>query len=177
MAKKVTYNDVLACPMHQSIYIFVRHLLNTDGYFEISKVIEKTSCGAVQNAIRWDYIVRMVQEGRTVSEEPEAMERELEKLTLIPLAEPFFKTKPKHRSLELLQRFIAQGYGKRTAGYGVLGILEGRIAVKIRDNKEAQIVGQSQALAKLNEDLETQGLIALDSPEHRLEITHTTELH
>jgi hypothetical protein len=81
-----------------------RHLKGT-GCFSKEEVITETNMAGVENAIRWDYI-------------REFLSTELG--PLVPVVSRFFKTRPGYSHALNPEKFVAQGYGKKTAGFALV---------------------------------------------------------
>ena len=110
VSKWMPYEAVKECEIHMKLKREAEEWLDAFGFFEVEEVIEKTGFKLVSPAVRWDYIVRWIEEGQPYF--------------LIPVAASFFPKTRKEKAFKreneptaVPEKYIATGYGKRTAGY------------------------------------------------------------
>ena len=166
------YNEVLvACETA---------LLNS-GQFHKREIMKGCHNEAFTEVIRWDWVVKKIEAGHRM---PGG------EVHLIPVAESFFKAKSsKEKAAMLLDesdpaytkdssfpgKFVAQGYGKRTAGWVLGTFAGGRFAlykVKVSLN---QVKGRADNARKLGRSVAKQ-LIAAGTPDKAAEIMRTAGL-
>ncbi len=95
-----------ACKVHQEVVgVAVEHM-NTRGSFSKDEVLAETGFTGVADSIRWDYV-------------REAIERELGVHT-VPVVSRFFSKRPGFSKELSPEKFVASGYGKKTAGFAAV---------------------------------------------------------
>lgn len=105
------------CPIHKAVLQKARdHLVEKGGWFSKEEIIEELLFGAIEDAIRWDYIADFI--------------REEDGVELIPMAERFFKRSKSEYRINSPEKFMAMGHGKKTAGYALLSVDGGVYALK-----------------------------------------------
>jgi len=108
MSKFLRKEAARKCLIHKAVRIEAALRLEQLGAFEKSAVLEALGFDAVADAIRWDYIRDFLQED--------------EGCELVPVVSLFFKSptakERKKSPLDLMpERYIAMGFGKKTAGF------------------------------------------------------------
>jgi hypothetical protein len=96
----------LRCPIHQGIKNEASNLLAHSGCFSKEEVLKALNFEAVSDAIRWDYIREFIQDDQGCE--------------LVPLAASYFTRHPKVEEHVNPAKFLAQGHGKKTAGYAAV---------------------------------------------------------
>jgi hypothetical protein len=119
------------CPVHMAVLETASRLLSENGYFSKEDVIEETRYAAIEDSIRWDYIVDFLTQEQGVE--------------LIPMAPRFFKRHQIQERLVSPEKFIAGGHGKKTAGYCSITQNNGVFAIKILKNRKALTNGVGKA--------------------------------
>ena len=126
------------CAIHKMILEESGRRLVEDGYFNKAAVIDHLGLGAVEQSIRWDYIVQFISE-----------ENGDYAIELVPLAQRFFSDPKRVRDatqVTSLGRYIAGGHGKKTAGYASVTFEGGRLAVIRAQRYKSLSNGTSKAL-------------------------------
>src|SRR6478736_782533 len=109
MASPSTYiqrKTALACPVHMAIKQAAVERLTDKGVFSKEKVLEETNMLAMAEAIRWDYVREFIEEEHGCE--------------LMPLAASYFKRHQKEDEHIKPEKYLAQGHGKKTAGYAAV---------------------------------------------------------
>jgi hypothetical protein len=96
----------LRCPIHQAIKDEASRRLAHSGVYSKEEVLEALSFEAIGDAIRWDYVREFIQEDQGCE--------------LMPLAQSYFTRHPKAEEHVNPAKFLAQGHGKKTAGYAAV---------------------------------------------------------
>jgi hypothetical protein len=94
------------CPIHTAVLETAVDQLVDFGVFSKDKVVDALNFGAIADSIRWDYIREFIQEEQGAD--------------LVPLASTYFKHHKATEERVNPARFIAQGNGKKTAGYAAV---------------------------------------------------------
>jgi len=140
------------CPAHQAILEEALDQLAEYGYFSKDDIV--TAAGfptqLSDSYLRWDYIIEFLKEDGDCE--------------LIPLAARFWKMKPNQRMLEP-EKAIAGGHGKKTAGYALVSVDNGALAVKRLAHKRSLANGVGKAFRKYADALVKRDLLA--EPETR----------
>lgn len=161
MARYLTREKARFCPIHQAIQNKVIQLLNDKQYFSKEEVLIALSFEAVEDSIRWDYIVNAISIDNGVD--------------LIPLAQRFFKPfngKKKLTGKEQLERpeqCMATGHGKKTFGYCNMFLNGGIYAVQTKKYKESMRNGVQKAFENYVSKLTERNILEKDSKSHLVE--------
>jgi hypothetical protein len=120
MSKFLRRNIALQSKIYQELQAEARNQLSLHGCFAKADVIKACGFEAVEDSIRWDYI-------REFLEHDEGCE-------LVPVVSLYFmspKTKERRENpIELKpEKYLAQGWGKKTAGF-----------VSVKSDENAQLV-------------------------------------
>jgi len=152
------------CPIHQAVLDKLQDKLLTTGYFSKDEVLEDLRFSAMSESIRWDYLREFVEEDLSIE--------------LIPVVSRFFKAYVKDSSGARVkttaervvspEKYIAQGNGKRTAGYCSIEVDGGGLAIRRLSQKKAMTNGVGKAYMQFVEALASKG-IADDSTQALLE--------
>jgi hypothetical protein len=138
MIKYLRRTAALQCPIHKAIREEAGQELERQGAFSKLQVLEALRFEAVAEAIRWDYV-------------REALEEDIG-CDLVPVVEAFFtpprsKEKRDHPVSQFPEKYLASGYGKRTAGF--VSVTEGANAELIVERviqRKAIANGEAKAL-------------------------------
>lgn len=103
MSKWLRREKARECPVHSALLEAAYDELNQHGVFSKEEVLELTGYSSVSDSVRWDYIVEWLREEFRVE--------------LIPVREALFKRHSKEKLKRMPEKYIAQGYGARTAGW------------------------------------------------------------
>ena len=133
MAKWMRKTSALKCKVHQAIVDEAIAQLELQQVFSKQQVLEKTGYEMISDSIRWDYIREFVED-RT-------------KLELVPVSAKFFAYREHKKAIaeSAMQRLIASGYGKKTAGYASTRCLNGALAKKRLEQKKAVTEGNIES--------------------------------
>lgn len=140
--KKVTAQR---CPVHQAILEQCGKKLVEKGYFSKAEIIEETKMQAVENAIRWDYIVDFLGD-------PDGGHG----FQVLPLAQKFFSSTRAERARAAGEvdstgrpvnfgQYLAGGHTRKTAGYARLSLDGGLFALKRAQNYKGMSNGIGKA--------------------------------
>ncbi len=148
MATKYLRREVArACPVHQMVLDRAMDDLAEYGYFSKQDVVKESGMIAMVDSIRWDYLAEFIREdGRC---------------ELVPLAARFWKMKPTERLL-FPERAIAGGHGKKTAGYALVTLDNGNLAIEQLERKRSVTNGVGQAFNKYRTELDQRNLLDED---------------
>jgi len=178
MGSYIKYSTAKKCPMHSAIRDAALELLGTSGVFRKDRVVKTASADAVADSINWDFIRRMIEE-------------EYGEYSLMPLAESFWKAKPSKRSPQPVLdpdtgepldhegqiaafeeekrlnpgKFLASGYGKKTAGFGLVSSQNGSITLQYLDRKVKAKEGVEKASRKVEEIIQSRAPELIDGNE------------
>jgi hypothetical protein len=179
MAKYMTYADSIKCKVHKDLVERCEDALTSPpGAFHKQTILEASGYEMMEGAIRWDYIIRAIENGMG-----------MQKGVLFPLAEAFWdrgkvvrpraKKDPNESEEDRAdrldsdrerlarrmtdqewledklinpQRYVARGHSKKTAGYGLMDDSTGHFAMCILEHRIAVASGSSKA-AKENAKL------------------------
>jgi len=103
MSKYIRREAVRACAIHQSVMDRAADDLEKSGAFRKEDVIDALGLRVMEDSIRWDYIRDFLQEDQGCE--------------LVPVAKSYFKAHLKIDEQANPEKFIATGYGKKTAGF------------------------------------------------------------
>ena len=102
--------------------------LHDVGHFAKIDVLKATGYDVFdENEIRWDYVKRIIEEDHDTE--------------LVPLASAFFKRHAREEEVVFPWRFIAQGYGKKTAGFAIVSQRNGHFVTQHLRLKRARTSG------------------------------------
>jgi hypothetical protein len=108
MSKYLHRDKARQSPIYQAILEAAQSEIELHGCFSKETVLEKAGADAVADAIRWDYI-------------REFLAAEYEGgVDLIPMVERYFKRHSKDEERINPERYIAQGHGKKCAGFAAV---------------------------------------------------------
>lgn len=151
MGKFIKQVTARRCAVHQAVKDEAEERLVNLGAFDKIGVLEHLGFTAVAESIRWDYIALWIQE-----------EYDCE---LIPLVGRFFKNTREELDKgwtpqQNPEKYIAQGHGKKTMGYGAVGFnstLNG-ICLERLKQKHALTNGVGKAFQKYVAEVKKRGL-------------------
>jgi hypothetical protein len=127
------------CPQHIKVRDAAVELLTTIGSFSKEVVCESTGLSSFIDSIRWDYLVRMIEEEYSTE--------------LLPMSiELFRKKRNTDAEIHFPERYIAGGHGKRTAGYAIASVENGHFLVHLLKRKRSIAEGCVKA-ATATDDL------------------------
>jgi hypothetical protein len=146
------------CPVHTAIVNkAVEHLVDT-GVFSKDLVVEGTGMGAVADSIRWDYVREFIIEDQGVE--------------LIPLALAFFTRHQKQEEHLRPEKFLAQGYGKKTHGFAAVTKENDHLVIKRIEQRKALSNGVADSFQKFIDKIDArrveEGLPSLTAPDPKL---------
>jgi hypothetical protein len=136
-----------ACPVHKAVLEICLDELAEYGYFAKEDVIKQSGMIAVSESLRWDYLAEFIKSDGACE--------------LIPLAPRFWKMKPQQRVLEP-EKAIAGGHGKKTAGYAMVGVDGGALAVRRLEHKRNLANGVGKAFRNFADELTKRELLEKD---------------
>lgn len=134
----VRYQDVLADITYQRIHDACYEGLVHEGSFQKEEILKYTGFHLFADAVRWDYVQRMIVdlnvlpisvEANAMTDLGQAFIQAYPKNAnneLLPMAMAFFSKKPRDRKGNAIsrandpQKFVARGHGKKTYGYALL---------------------------------------------------------
>ena len=152
-AKYLRRETAIECPVHTMVKEAAAGLLELHGSFEKKDVLERCSMMAMSEAIRWDYIREFLQDEQGCE--------------LVPLASVYFKRHKYQEELTDPQRFLAQGHGKKTAGYAAVTMENDHLIVRRLQQRKAMANGAGKAFMKFAqaiEDRREKNLLTVVSP-------------
>jgi len=138
------------CPVHQAVLEEALIQLAEYGYFSKTDIIKDVGMVAMSESIRWDYISEFIKEDGSCE--------------LIPLARRFWNMNPNQRIMEP-EKAIAGGHGKKTAGYALVSVDGGALAIKRLEHKRGMANGVGKAFRKYADALVKRDL--LTEPKNR----------
>ena len=151
MGKFIKQVTARKCAVHTAIKDEAVERLVKLGAFEKESVMAFLGFAAVADSIRWDYIALWIQE-----------ENECE---LVPLVGRFFKHTREESAKGWTyqsnpEKYIAQGHGKKTMGYGAVGFNSEHNSVYLErlKQKHAHKNGVGKAFAKYVDEVQKRGL-------------------
>lgn len=117
--------------LHQKVLKACTDALVNVGQFRKARIMDEVNDAAMIDSVRWDWIVRKIRKGNSM---PSG------KVELIAVAESFFKADRKKKAAMHVDyvtkesdsfpgKYVAQGCGKRTAGWVLATFAEGRFAL------------------------------------------------
>lgn len=120
-----------ASDLHQKVLAAARKALLADGCFHKEDIMKEAKDVFLIDAVRWDWIVRKLTADKSFPGGG---------VELISVAEFFFKASAKTKAAmntdytykhedSFPGKYVAQGYGKRTAGWVLATFAEGRFAL------------------------------------------------
>jgi len=146
------------CPIHKVVLDSVQDALVEVGYFSKDEILEGLDFTAVSESIRWDYIREFIQSDLDIE--------------LVPVVSRFFKAYVKDASGNRVktsderkirpEKYLAQGNGKKTAGYCNITLDEGTLAVRRLAQKKAMTNGVGTAYLHFVKKLQERNLIDQD---------------
>ena len=139
------------CPAHQAVMEVAANHLMEHGYFAKEDVIKESGMYAVSEALRWDYIAEFLKEDQDCD--------------LIPLSPKFWNMTTEERVAKPGSA-LAGGHGAKTAGYALVGICEGALAVRKLMQRRQMANGTGIAFRHFADSLVERDL--LDGPDVKL---------
>ncbi len=106
MSKWLRKEKARACPVHMQVMEASAKQLELHGVFEKDAVLDDLNLAAMTDAIRWDYVREFLQDEQGCE--------------LVPLASAYFKRHKVTEEHVNPAKFLAQGHGKKTAGYAAV---------------------------------------------------------
>jgi len=106
MSKWLRKEKARACPVHMQVLEASAKQLELHGVFNKDTVLSGLNLSAMTDAIRWDYIREFLQDEQGCE--------------LVPLAAAYFKRHKVTEEHVNPAKFLAQGHGKKTAGYAAV---------------------------------------------------------
>ena len=151
MGKFIKQATARACPVHMAVMTEASTRLVDVGAFEKEAVIDHLNFTAVSDAIRWDYICEWIKD-----------DYECE---LVPLVSRFFKNTREESKQGWTpqtnpEKYIAQGHGKKTMGYGAVGFNSEFNSVYLErlKQKHAMTNGVGKAFDKFVAEVQKRGI-------------------
>lgn len=153
-SKFLRFETALKSAHYRTIVDEIVDCLAARGFFQKDAVLETTGYDCMADAIRWDYIVRMLDE--------------LHNVHLIPMNAAFFKRTSEKLKREHPVRFIAGGgHGKSTAGYCQATQENGHFVLKRLEMKEQIAEGVEASVTRTRKLIERHGIVSI-LPQRRL---------
>ena len=131
MSKYVRRHAVRECAIHQSVMELATQRLEKDGAFHKAEVIDELGLRVMEDSIRWDYVRDFIQEDQGSE--------------LVPVAAKYFKQHTKNEELANPEKFIATGYGKKTAGFVSVIAENDHLTVRRLQQRQALANGVGEA--------------------------------
>jgi len=138
-----------ACPIHMAVMDRVQDVLLENGYFSKDEVLEQLRFMAVSDSIRWDYIREFIQDELGIE--------------LVPIVSRFFKAYVRDASGNRIktsverrispEKYLAQGNGKKTAGYCSVELDGGTLAIRRLGQKKSMANGVGKAYQNFANEL------------------------
>lgn len=119
------------CPIHTAVYENAVDSLVMFGVFCKEDIINSLNFGAVADAIRWDYIREFIEEEQ--------------KCDLVPLAQTYFNRHKRQEEKVNPARFIAMGFGKKTAGFAAVTPANDHLVIERIKQRKAISNGVSES--------------------------------
>ena len=154
--KYLKRSDVKKCPTHMAVQEEATNALAEYGYFSKQEVIESAGMKVMGEHVRWDYLIDFIK-----------LDQDCD---LVPIAQRFWKMTEIERTV-YPERALAVGHGKKTAGYALVSVCDGRLAVKKLTYKQAIANGTGKKFREFADALEERELL-LDNDRHLLEPIH-----
>lgn len=147
-----------ACPIHTAVHnAAIEHLVNF-GVFSKDIVIDSLNFEAVADSIRWDYIREFIEEEQ--------------KAELIPLAASFFTRHQRQEEYNNPEKFLAQGYGKKTHGFAAVTKRNDHLVIKRLEQRKAVSNGVATSFQAYLDNVDRrrvqEGLTSLRAPDPKL---------
>lgn len=101
--KHLRYKTCLESDVYQRIVDEAVAMLEHNGVFVFTDVLEKTKLGVIADAIRWDYVRRIIEDRHDTD--------------LYPLGPAYLKRHAKSDETRFPNKFIAGGNGRNTVAY------------------------------------------------------------
>jgi len=117
--------------------------LTERGSFSKDGVLEATGYDVIGD-IRWDYVVRIIEEDHDTK--------------LMAMAESYFKRHATDSEITSPEKYIAHGHGKRTAGYAIIRRENGHLVTHVLKIKEDRAIGCVKAANRTLEVGRTAGV-------------------
>jgi hypothetical protein len=114
-SKWVKYEKAKASALYHELEKICIDRLAAHGAFEKDEVTAAAGMEVFADAIRWDYIARMITDSGGGQ--------------LIPMAGSFFKRHKAAHALEFPGKYIATGHGKKTEGYALANRENGHFVI------------------------------------------------
>lgn len=155
------------CPVHQAVMDTASDELAQHGYFSKVDVLDSLSFGAMEDAIRWDYLREFLEADYGIE--------------LIPLSKKFFngemvrlpgnsnRTRVHYDPVKDPEKCIAMGNGKKTYGYASVEVAGGALAIKTFERKKGMANGVGEAFKTFAEALVKRNIIDYEGEPKQLE--------
>jgi hypothetical protein len=151
----------VACPIHRMIKDEAIQRLAHSGIFNKEEVLLALRFQAVSDSIRWDYIREFIQEDQGCE--------------LVPLAASYFTRHPRAEEHVNTGKFLAQGHGKKTAGYASVIQATDHLVVARIQYRESRKNGVVEKFAAYKKAVEKRRQDYLPEPEPEPTLTRLTQ--
>jgi len=141
---------LIGCPIHDAIIDLADQHLTLKGSFEKCDILEKLNFKGIGDGINWCHIRDELSKRHNTM--------------LIPVAQRFFSRRPGASRVDSPEKFVATGYGKKTAGFALVTEETKHIAGRHNGILQARVAQTVTVLTQRTEELATSG-IATDLPE------------
>lgn len=125
--KYLRYERAQSLPAYMKLVAECTLELTQHGCFSKQPVVDRAGLTGVDGDIRWDYVVRMIEEQESTE--------------LIAMAPAFFKRHKKEVEALKPAAFMATGSGRKTAGYAIVSKQNGHFVVHRLKLKRAMATG------------------------------------
>lgn len=158
MSRYLQFKKAQASKVYREIVTEVEEALTSIGYFHKATVLTKLGYDDFDDAIRWDYVKRMVEEQY--------------KTELICLAEAFFKRHSKEDERHFPAKYTSTGHGKRAHGFAIASPENGHFVIQRLRVKHNIMLGAHKSANRLRSIAQQAGVANLPAP--TLQITDGT---
>ena len=142
MTKWLRYETAKDDPLYKTIVRSAENILEALGAFSKEEALKQAGFAILDDSVfRWDYIKRMIEDKNDTE--------------LIPLASQFFSAKRDKRHStsyppdQFPERYLAHGYGKKTAGFCTAEQRNGHFFLTQLKIKHEQVKGRAKAHDRL----------------------------
>jgi hypothetical protein len=159
VSKYIRREVVRECAIHQSIMHLASENLESRGAFRKLTIIDDLGLRAMEDSIRWDYIRDFLQEDQDCE--------------LVPVAESYFKQHQMSEELLNPEKFIATGYGKKTAGFVSVIVDTDHLVIKRLEQRAAVANGVGKAFRSYAEAVQEKRIgIGVVKPQELLPVSN-----
>jgi hypothetical protein len=155
MSKFVRRETVRKCAIHQSIMERASEDLEHAGAFNKEDILETLSLKVMEDSVRWDYIRDFLQDDQGCE--------------LVPVAASYFKRHKRDEELTSPERFIASGYGKKTAGFVSVSLENDHLVVCRVKQRQKMANGAGKKFREYAEAVQSRR-VSLGAPETPLQV-------